>query len=270
MKKLIRREGSLTDENSDAIKRLTAHIINESKKLDLKQKEFPFDEFTQEAKHWQEKYKKNMMSANNQSGVDLEWDFRPENVKDTLEQLTRRNIVQVGVRPRCSRCGMAHWYHVDDIRQHLTCQGCRIQFSLHPELTWHYRLNELIHAAHALHGTTPVILVLGQLLNESRTSFLFSPNLNLLSKPQDESSETLEKTAEVDIACIQDGKFIIGEVKQSMNLFKTQDFDDIAEIAKRTKPDRVLFSCIDSQQPTCFITRNIERIRENSAPLKLI
>ena len=112
-----------------------------------------------------------------------------------------------------------------------------------------------------------MILVLGQLLNESRTSFLFSPNLNLLSKPQDESSEKLKKTAEVDIVCIQDGKFIIGEVKQTMNLFKSKDFDDIAEIAKRTKPDKVLFSCIDSQQPKCSITCNIKRIQKKLSPL---
>ena len=270
LKKLIRREGSLTHENSEAIESLTAHIINESKKLDLKQKEFPFDEFMQEVKHWQEKYKEDMMSANNQSSVDLvDFGFRPEDVKDALEQLTRRNIVQIGVKPRCPSCGMKNWYHVDDIGQQLTCQGCRIQFSLHPELTWHYRLNELIHAAHALHGTTPVILVLGHLLNESKTSFLFSPNLNLLSEPQDESSERLEKTAEVDIACIQDGKFIIGEVKQSMSRFSTKDFDDIAEIAKRTKPDRVLFSCIDSLEPTSFITGNIERIEKELRPLEI-
>ena len=264
--KLIRGKGSLTHEDSEAIESLTAHIINESKKLDLKQKEFPFDKFVQEAEQWQEKY----VLENDQSEVDIEYlDFRPEDVRDALEQLTRRNIVQVGVKPRCPSCGMANWYHVDDIGQHLTCQGCRIQFSLHPELTWHYRLNELIHAAHALHGTTPVILVLGHLLNESKTSFLFSPNLNLLSEPQDESSERLEKTAEVDIACIQDGKFIIGEVKQSMSRFSTKDFDDIAEIAKRTKPDKVLFSCIDSLQPTSFITGNIERIEKELSPLEI-
>ena len=264
--KLIRGKGSLTHEDSEAIESLTAHIINESKKLDLKQKEFPFDKFVQEAEQWQEKY----VSENDQSEVDIEYlDFRPEDVRNALEQLTRRNIVQVGIKPSCPSCGMANWYHVDDIHQHLTCQGCRTQFSLHPELTWHYRLNELIHAVHALHGTTPVILVLGHLLNESRTSFLFSPNLNLLSEPQDKSSERLEKTAEVDIACIQDGKFIIGEVKQSMSLFKTKDFDDIAEIAKRTKPDQVLFSCIDSLQPTSFITGNIERIEKELSPLEI-
>ena len=253
--KLIRQEKSLTDQSLDAIQSITAHIVNESKKLDLKQKEFPFDAFVQEAKYWQKKYMEHM----GPSEEDMKG-FRFEDVRDALVPLTRRNIVQIGIRPRCPSCGTASWHHVDDISQHLTCQGCRIQFPLHPELTWHYRLNELIHAAHALHGTTPVILILGQLLEGSKTSFLFSPNLNLLTKPQNESSERLDKTAEVDIACIQDGKFIIGEVKQSASLFRKKDFDAIADIAERTRPDIVLFSCMDAQQPTKFIDNHIKRI----------
>ena len=266
--KLIGRSGSLTVENQRAIESLTAHIVNESKKLDLKQKEFPFDAFVQEANHWREKYTEYMVPVDDQSEEDI-IGFRSEDVKDALQQLARRNIIQIGVKPRCPSCGIVSWYHVDDIRQHLTCQGCRIQFPLDPELTWYYRLNGLIHAAHALHGTTPVILVLGQLLRESRTSFLFSPNLNLLTEPQDESSEKLKMTAEVDIACIQDGKLIIGEVKQSMSLFGRNDFDTIAEIAERIKPDIVLFSCIDSWEPTLSIVNHIERIRERLSLLEI-
>ena len=262
--KLIRQEKSLTDQSLDAIQSITAHIVNESKKLDLKQKEFPFDAFVQEAKYWQKKYMEHM----GPSEEDMKG-FRFEDVRDALVPLTRRNIVQIGIRPRCPSCGTASWHHVDDISQHLTCQGCRVQFPLHPELTWHYRLNELIHAAHALHGTTPVIMILGQLLEESKTSFLFSPNLNLLTKPQNESSKRLDKTAEVDIACIQDGKFIIGEVKQSASLFRKKDFDAIASIAERTKPDIVLFSCMDSQQPAPKITKHIERIRYRLSPLEI-
>ena len=264
LRKQIRQSGTLTVENQSAIESLTAHIIDEAKKLDFTQKAFPFRKFTQEAKRWQQKYAEHMGPVEE----DL-IGFRSEDVKGALQQLTRRNIIQIGIRPHCPRCGLAQWYHVDDIGQHLTCQGCRIQFPIHPELTWHYRLNELIQAAHAMHGTTPVIMILGQLLKESKTSFLFSPNLNLLAKPQGASPEKLDKAAEVDIACIQDGKFIIGEVKQSASLFKEKDFDAIANIAERTKPDIVLFSCLDSQQPTKSIGKHIERIRAKLSPLEI-
>ena len=268
LRKQIGRSGTLTVKNQSAIESITAHIVNESKKLDLKQKDLPFDAFMQEVGHWREKYMEHMGPVENQSEEDM-MGFRSEDVKGALEQLAQRNIVQIGIKPHCPRCGLAQWYHVNDIGQRLTCQGCRIQFPLHPELTWHYRLNELIHVAHAQHGTTPVIMILGQLLEESKTSFLFSPNMDLLAEPQDGSSNRVDTEAEVDIACIQDGKFIIGEVKQSMSLFRKKDFDDMAEIAERVKPDIVLFSCIDSQKAKKSIVNHIERIRKRLSPLEI-
>lgn len=268
LRKTIGQSDSLVD-NSEAIESISKIVINESKKLDLKQQEFSIKEFMKEAKYWKEKDKKRMLPSGDGEMEMEDFGFRQKDVESKLEQLTQRNIIQIGVKPRCPTCGMAHWYHVDDIREHLTCRGCRIQFPLKPELEWHYRVNGLIHAAHALHGITPAVLVLGQLFEESETSFFFSPSLNLLTFPVDESSEKGNKVAEVDVACIQDGKFIIGEVKQSMDLFKPKDFDSMAEIANKTKPDIVLFACIDSQEPKRRITENIDRIQKKLSPLEI-
>lgn len=292
LKKLINRSGPLTSTNQDAIESLAKQTVNLAKNLTVKQREFPFKMFTTEAQRQKKKNINNPLLANDLYGVDLlfqlcdsrevlafankqhemdivDFGFMPEDVKNTLSQLTERNIIQIGVRPQCPNCGVANWYHVEDIGQQLICQGCRISFPFHPELTWQYRLNNLVHDAHALHGTTPLILVLGQLLDKSRDSFLYSPNLNLFAEPKDSSFENLDLIAEVDIACIQNGKFIIGEVKQSRGLFSKKDFDDIAEIAKRVKPDTVLFSCIDNQQPTKNITAHIERIKKELCPLEI-
>ena len=269
LKKEIDKSGSLVDKPA-AVESIAKLVVNEAKKLDLKQKEFPFKKFTQIAEYWWKKEMAHMSEFQDTSEMTMvDLGFGSEDVKRKLSQLTQRNIIQIGVKPRCPNCGMVHWYHVDDIGQHPACQGCRTQFSLDPELTWHYRLNGLMHVAHALHGITPEILVLGQLFDKSRTSFLFSSNLNLLTVAQDESTERLDKVAEVDIACIQDGKFIIGEVKQSMSLFSKHDFDTMAEIAARVKPDIVLFSCIDSRQPTPNIVNHMERIRNRLSPLEI-
>ena len=292
LRKLIARSEPLTSANQDVIEALAKQTVNLAKNLTLKQRESPFKAFIAEAQRQKNKNVDNPLLANDQYGTDLlfqlcdsrevlafanrqhemdivDFGFRSQDVKDALSQLIEKNIIQIGVKPRCPSCGMASWYHVDDISQQLTCQGCRSSFPLDPELTWQYRLNSLVHAAYASHGTTPVILVLGQLFQDSRISFFFSPNLNLLAKPQDELSEKKEIVAEVDIACIRDGKFIIGEVKQSMGLFKPKDFDNIAEVAERTKPDIVLFSCIDSQQPTNSIIEHIERIQSRLSPLEI-
>ena len=274
IRKLIDRSESLTSNNQRAIEALAAQIVNIAKNLTIKQKEAPFKTFTAEAERWRDTFIESVTSTGNYSERDLMgFGFRPEDVEERLSQLTEKDIIQIGVNLQCSHCGTTTWSHVDDIGQQLTCQGCRRSFPLHPQLTWQYRLNSLVHAAYVLHGITPVILVLGQLFRNSRDSFLFSPNLNLLTRsktrPEDDSLEKLEQVAEVDIACIQDGKFIIGEVKQSMRLFRKKDFDDMAEIAKRVKPNTVLFSCIDSQHPTRSITDHIERIKNELCPLKI-
>ena len=292
LRKLIVGSGPLTSANQSAIKALAKQTVNLAKNLTLKQRESPFKAFIAEAQRQRNKNVDNPLLTNDRYGMDLlfqlcdsrevlafanrqhemdiiDFGFRPQDVKDALSQLIEKNIIQIGVKPRCRSCGMASWYHIDDIGQQLTCQGCRSPFPLDPELTWQYRLNSLVYAAYTSHGTTPVILVLGQLFRESRISFFFSPNLNLLAAPQDEFTEKQEIEAEVDIACIQDGKFIIGEVKQSMSLFRKKDFDDMAEIARRTKPDIVLFSCMDSDEPTRLITKNIERIQSELSPLEI-
>lgn len=269
LKKLIDRSEPLTSANQKAIEALAAKTTNIAKDLILKQAELPCDRFMQEAETWRDQFIENIWSTGNYSVRDLMgYGFRCEDVKEALSQLTQRDIIQIGVKPRCPGCGMAKWYHIDDIGQQLTCHGCRVPFPLHPELTWHYRLNSLVHAAYVLHGITPVILVLGQLLNKSKISFLFSPNLNLRPAPKDRLSEELKPT-EVDIACIQDGKFIIGEVKQSINRFVEEDFDKMAEIAEKVKPDIVLFSCVDRQQPTRSINNHIEKIRSKLSPLEI-
>ncbi len=270
LKKLIDGSEPLTSKDQKAIEVLAAQTVNIANNLTIKQKEFPITTFKKEAKEWEDNYIERVKSRDKFSENDLiGLHFNTEDIKESLSQLTEKNIIQIGVRPQCLNCGMTNWYHVDDIGQHLICQGCRIPFPLQPELVWQYRLNNLVHAAHAQHGTTPLILVLGQLLDESRDSFLYSPNLNLYAEPQDKSFENLELIAEVDIACLQDGKFIIGEVKQSMRLFSKKDFDDMAEIAKRVKPDVVLFSCIDKQKPTKNITTHIERIKKELCPLEI-
>ena len=292
IRKQINRSGPLTSAKQDAIESLAKQAVNLARDLTSKQKESSFIKFITEAQKQKGKNVNNVLLADDQYGTDflfqlfdssevlafankqhemdmVDFGFRPKDVKDALSQLTQKNIIQTGVRPQCPSCGTTNWYHVDDIGQQLTCQGCRISFPFDPELTWYYRLNSLVHAAYASHGTTPLILVLGQLLEESRTSFFFSPNLNLLTRPQDELSEKRKIVAEVDIACIQDGKFIIDEVKQSISLFKPKDFDNIAEVAEKTKPDTVLFSCIDSQQPTNSITKHIERIQSRLSPLEI-
>ena len=160
LKKLIDGSEPLTSKNQKAIEALAAQTVNIANNLTIKQKEFPLMAFEREAKEWESKYIERVKSKDNYSENDLiGLRFSSEDIKDSLSQLTEKNIIQIGVNPQCPNCGMTNWCHVDDIGQQLICQGCRISFPLKPELDWQYRLNNLVHAATASHGTIPLILV---------------------------------------------------------------------------------------------------------------
>jgi hypothetical protein len=54
---------------------------------------------------------------------------------------------------------------------------------------------------------------------------------------------------------------IIGEIKQSLKLFNSSDFNNMRELAKKIRPDLVIFSSFD-KKPNVFVKKNIERINE--------
>ena len=76
------------------------------------------------------------------------------------------------------------------------------------------------------------------------------------------------KYGEIDVICIIDGKFIIGEIKQSIGLFETSDFEKAAEIGTLLKPDIILFSSLD-KKPNKFVTDNIVELKNKLKPLEI-
>lgn len=190
-----------------------------------------------------------------------------EDFKQTVSDLLSSNVLLQGIRPKCPRCGYRIWYHLDRASQNMPCEGCGYPFTVATEEGWSYRLNSLVRAAVSSHGTVPLLLVLGQLMRDARTAFMFVPCLNLFRHETD-GSEKYRHVGELDLVCIVDGRFTIGEVKNSIALFKKSDFDALASIAKEIKPDVVLFSALDGS-PTRFVQNNIERIRKELEPLEI-
>ena len=92
------------------------------------------------------------------------------------------------------------------------------------------------------------------------SSFIMAPNLDLFKEREK------KPLGELDIVCIQDGRLIIGEVKQSVKLFKRSNFDTMAEIAERIRPNELIFSSLD-QEPGKLVDDNIANIRTRLSPL---
>jgi len=191
-------------------------------------------------------------------------EFNEEDFKRELSGLIDIGVFLLGVKPKCDHCGYRIWYQVDHVQQKITCRGCGYEFSLSTEPEWLYRLNSLIRAAVSLHGTVPLLLTLGQIMGDARSAAMFMPSVELLEK----ENEKLFATAELDLLCIKDGQFVIGEVKQSIGLFGLNDFERMSDVAKRVHPDMIIFSSMD-KEPSQFVKENIEKLKVELAYLEI-
>jgi hypothetical protein len=251
LKKKITRNppGFLSSE--PGVEWISNYVIQLSKEHAGSGKEVQYSQFLQEAK-------KEIADFNAQhSGQDAKLD--EDELKDSITDLIDANILQLGIRPACQRCGFREWFHLNEASQSLKCKGCGTMFPIRAEEAWFYRLNTLVQAAHATHGLTPVILVLGQLMRFTNC-FIVSPCLALYD------NDGGEPYSDLDILCISDGRLIIGEVKQTNGLFEQSDFEVMTDIARRVRPYKVIFSSMESE-PTRFIKAKIQKMTEELNPL---
>ncbi|MCD4817133.1 MAG: hypothetical protein K8S23_00400 [Candidatus Cloacimonetes bacterium] len=237
---------------------LTDYVLKLSKDIVYLNKEIDFSNFKEEAEQECELF--NFEDKNKKFGYLADYFIKMMNT--TLKELIELGIIQIGIRPQCPNCGIRQWFHIDEIKQNLICKGCRFLFSIKPEEKWFYKLNSLIQLGYSQQGLTPVILVLGQLLEESLTSFIYDTSLNVFKKNKN------KPFTDLDIVCIQDGKFIIGEVKQSIQRFKDDDFTKMKEVAVRIKPDKIIFSSLDNKCSNS-LRKKINKLEKDLQSLKI-
>jgi len=257
LKKNIIRGRDLS--KSSNIKWLAERIFTWSKDYAKKENDLSFNSFVKEAEKETNEYNKKA------PGNHIEFDEK--GLKNTMSDLLDRKVLLLGVRPRCPRCGYRTWYHIDEMRQKIICKGCGYRFILRTEEKWYYRLNSLIRATTSFHGTTAVLLVLGQIMNDARSSFLFLSSADLFKRSKDKKTK---HWGEIDLVCIKDGKFIIGEIKQSIGLFNENDFKKIGKLAKVIKPDIVIFSSLTkNKKPNKLVASNIIKLKKELSSLKI-
>jgi hypothetical protein len=242
-------------EDDKAMTWLANYVLKVARSLPSSSRDLEFSVF--------EKHAKREIEDFNASHPDQEpRGYSQEDLMNALTGLTERGVLLIGIQARCPSCGYRSWYHIDDAKQTLRCGGCNAVFPMPPEPRWHYRLNGLARAAHAEHGLLPVVLVLAQLRMDARSAFLFAPCLDLFE------NDDKGPIGDLDIAVILDGQFVIGEVKQSRNLFAEADFAKMEGVARRLLPDRLLFASMD-REPTALITKEIVRLSKALRPLNI-
>jgi len=247
-------------DSEEYLKHLAHRVLVLSKNYSKKETDLIFENFVEEGVKETEEY--------NQKNNGNKIEFGKDGLKRKISNLINSNILLVGIKPKCPLCGYRIWYHIDESKQKIVCKGCGNEFTVNTEERWYYKLNSLIRSAFSLHGTVPVILALGQLMFDARSSFVYIPSINLFKKGV-EGEERYKLYGELDLVCIKDGQFIIGEIKQSVELFHPKDFQKIKEVAVLLKPDVVVFSSLGKEGPNTFVKDNIAKLKTDLANLEI-
>jgi len=255
-KTIVKRHDFIASE--DGMKWLTEQVFIFARELSKRDIDLAYEDFEEEAQ--KETDECNQQNPTNPIPFDRSM------FNDTLSELIDWNVLLVGIKPKCPRCGYRIWYHLDEASQQIDCRGCGCRYSVDAKEKWQYRLNSLLKAAFSEHGTIPVLLVLGQLLRDARSSFVYFPSIELLRHSED--YEKIQCLGEIDLLCIKDGQFIIGEIKQTVRLFRSDDFNKMGDIAEKIKPDVIIFSSMDIE-PNAAVKENINILRERLKYLEI-
>lgn len=178
--------------------------------------------------------------------MDLE-----EDLKRSLGRLCEDRVMYQGYNWPCQQCAYKNWNTVDSLSMTLKCAICHETHSLPVDVKLDFRLNDFVATCLREHDTVSVLWALGYLQNLSstqhgrhRTSFLFSPQLELFVKNEPNPYQ------ELDLLCLFNGRLLVGEVKRSLVEITDREIEKIFIIATAVKAEIVFLGAMSgvSQQ----------------------
>ncbi len=163
-----------------------------------------------------------------------------------LEELVESTIFIQGALLDCPHCGTKNWRTVDAVSPQIKCDGCVQSFAFSPTASWLFRLNELVSNAIDKSGILAVLHALVQLERWAHDFFLYLPCQDLY---EDRGDGRYERVTDLDLVVVQDGRFIIGEVKSSAEGFLEYNFERLIELALEIRPAKVVFAATGTKWP---------------------
>jgi hypothetical protein len=153
----------------------------------------------------------------------------------------REGILVQGYAWKCERCDHPNWKTIKALREVVECEACERRHAIGADFQWHFMLDGYVIRGIRTHGLRGVIWALGIMKLWGRYSFMFAPQIELFT-----SEGGMEKVVgDLDIACIIDGKLLIGEVKESKGDINDDLGDKLIGLALLIRPDAVVLACPD-------------------------
>lgn len=162
----------------------------------------------------------------------------PDDLKRSLSFLLERGVFYRGHEWSCRHCSHRNWVSVSFLKDKIPCEVCREDHQLPVDVALDFRLNEFFSTCLREHDTISVAWALSALRRESKTCFIFAPQTALYRDYPENQGNKADR--ELDVVCIVDGKFVIGEVKSEVKKIATKDIEDLASSALELGADAAI------------------------------
>ena len=126
----------------------------------------------------------------------------------------------------------------------MECTVCKKEHLVPVNFAFDFRLNNFFASCYKEHDTISVAWALTALRSKSNNCFIFIPQLNLYKEYPEEQ---VGNDCELDVVCILDGDFVLGEVKRSTKLIKTSDIKALAKNSIELKANRVFLMALQDE-----------------------
>lgn len=255
-RRLRARDGTLTINDPAGWQNLAQRIIEKSARLRAPKSTTQFEKLL------------SAWSAELDQAVRLDQNLVPrrdeimgearDEIKRSLSYLIDRGIFYRGHEWSCRHCSHRNWMKVDALRNAMACEVCGSEHQLPVDVTLDFRLNDFFATCLREHDTLTVAWALSALRSRSKSAFVFGPQMSLYADyPENQGGRP---TRELDVVCVADNKFIIGEAKISAEIIADSDIRDLADAATKLEVDGAVLMTLSGDR--VIMDRKVERLRE--------
>lgn len=246
----------LSQKNKEKQKWHADFILTTAKNIHSKEAKISFKDLLERLAEEREEFKK---CPQNPKQFDISEETNKRDLIDSLNVLVSKGIFEQGIEITCNYCGSTFWYGLEELKREVLCHGCHSVLRVEVESPWIYKLNDLIRNAISFHGVFPIVWAMGKLIFITALSFIYLPGVCLY-----EEHTSPSPFAEIDIACIENGKFAIGEIKTSAEGFKKSDIKKFINICKDIEPDEAIIGAFYDKEGK--IPKLAKELQEKLAP----
>jgi hypothetical protein len=254
--RLKAKDGTLLINDTEGWDRLGNHVVRNASRLKIPRLRTRYDKLL---KQW-------LVELEEAINLDSHLKHRtaeilaeaPRELKSSLGFLVDRRVFYRGHEWVCRNCSHRNWANLRALADEMPCEVCASSHSLPVDVAMDFRLNEFFATCLREHDTFTVACILATLRRESQVFFSFYPQAAIYREYPEDQGETPSR--ELDILCVSDGKFLIGEAKARAELIAPSDILDLAETAKNLRVDVAILATLSDERS--LMPSKLKQLRE--------